>query len=177
VKAALSAGREAKLPDGGGLRLDIKNGSPSWTFRYTSPGTKKERYMGIGSAKAVTLAQARQLAAKARDLVAKGLDPIGERDRKDDEEPGVIPTFEIAAERYMAKHEAGWKNPKHRQQWRNSLATYAFPSLGHLLVRDITAKQVADTLEPIWLKKKETAARVRGRISGLPSITMSASTG
>lgn len=113
----------------------------------------------------VDLSDARQTAADARDLLALGKDPIAERDRKaDDEEPGVIPTFEIAAERYIAKHEAGWKNPKHRQQWRNSLTNYAFPTLGPLLVSGICAKQVASTVEPIWLKKKETAARVRGRI-------------
>jgi integrase len=164
VKSAIASGREAKLPDGGGLRLDIKNGSPSWVFRYVSPGTKRERYQGLGSAKAVSLDDARQLATAARELVAKGLDPIGERARKSDAEPGITPTFEIAAERYITKHETGWKNPKHRQQWRNSLATYAFPKLGHLTVSEITAKQVADTLEPIWMVKRETAARVRGRI-------------
>jgi integrase len=164
VKTAIATGREAKLPDGGGLRLDIKNGSPSWVFRYVSPGTKRERYQGLGSAKTVSLDNARQIAAAARKLVEQGKDPIAERDQKVEAEPGEIPTFEIAAERYIAKHEAGWKNPKHRQQWRNSLANYAFPSLGSLLVNEISGKQIADALEPIWLKKMETAARVRGRI-------------
>ena len=165
VKSAIASGREVKLPDGGGLRLDIKSGSASWTFRYVSPGTKRERYMGIGSAKAVGLTDARHLAADARDLLVLGKDPIAERNlKKEDAEPGVLPAFEIAAERYISKHEAGWKNPKHRQQWRNSLTNYAYPTLGPLLVNEINPKQVAAALEPIWLTKKETAARVRGRI-------------
>jgi hypothetical protein len=39
-------------------------------------------------------------------------------------------TFRAASEELIASRVAGWRNPKHRQQWRNTLATYAFPSLG-----------------------------------------------
>ena len=28
-----------------------------------------------------------------------------------------VPTFGEMADRYIAAHESGWKNPKHRQQW------------------------------------------------------------
>jgi hypothetical protein len=36
-----------KLTDGGGLRLDIDaRGGRSWVFRFKSPVTGKERYMG-----------------------------------------------------------------------------------------------------------------------------------
>jgi hypothetical protein len=37
----------------------------------------------------------------------------------------------------IASHEAAWKNSKHRQQWRNTLATYVYPSLGELPVAAI----------------------------------------
>ena len=48
-----------KLGDGGGLRLDVDhNGRRSWVFRFTSPVTGKERFMGLGSANDVTLVQA-----------------------------------------------------------------------------------------------------------------------
>ena len=39
-------------------------------------------------------------------------------------------TFEQAAHAYVAAHEAGWRNAKHAQQWRNTLETYAFPVFG-----------------------------------------------
>lgn len=166
-QAALNSKADMKLPDGGGLRLDIKNGHAGWIFRYVAPGSRKDRYMGLGPARSVTLVMARRLAADARELVAKGLDPIVERDREveaDELQTGATPTFEVAAVAYIAKHEPGWKNSKHRQQWQNTLRTYAFPSIGVKTVDAITAKNVADMLQPIWLEKRETAARVRGRV-------------
>lgn len=59
-----------KLGDGGGLRLDVdRNGNRSWIFRYTSPVTSKERFMGLGPLRDVSLAQARDAAGDARALV------------------------------------------------------------------------------------------------------------
>ncbi|UZE47018.1 tyrosine-type recombinase/integrase [Rhodopseudomonas sp. P2A-2r] len=175
VRSAINEGTEAKLPDGGGLRLDVKGGNASWMFRYVAPGSRKERYMGLGSAKAVSLDAARQLAVVARDLIKSGLDPIVERDRQPEAEQagkGRIPTFEIAAERYIATHESEWKNSKHRQQWRNSLVTYAYPKIGSTLVNDLTTDDVAEMLKPIWLTKRETAARVRGRVEMVINATI-----
>jgi len=38
-----------RMSDGGGLRLDVdRNGNGSWCFRYTSPATGRERFMGLG---------------------------------------------------------------------------------------------------------------------------------
>jgi hypothetical protein len=72
-----------KLNDGHGLRLDVdQNGNAGWIFRYTSPITTKERYMGLGSTNDVTLTQAREAAASARVLIRDGKDPIDNRNIK-----------------------------------------------------------------------------------------------
>jgi len=63
---------------------------------------------------------------------------------------------------YIEAHEAGWRNPKHRQQWRNTLGTYASPVIGSLPVQAIDLTLVMKVLEPIWHTKPETAARLRG---------------
>ena len=73
-------------------------------------------------------------------------------------------TFEQAARAYIAAHEAGWRNAKHAQQWRNTLETYAYPVIGALMVRDVELAHVLAVLEPIWRDKTETATRLRGRI-------------
>jgi integrase len=65
---------------------------------------------------------------------------------------------------FIRDHAAGWRNPKHAQQWANSLETYAHPVMGALLVRDVELQHVMAVLEPIWQAKTETASRVRGRI-------------
>jgi hypothetical protein len=72
--------------------------------------------------------------------------------------------FDEAAERYIAAHEAAWRNPKHRQQWRNTVVTYASPIVGKLDVAAIDTPHILDILEPIWHEKTQTASRLRGRL-------------
>ena len=42
---------------------------------------------------------------------------------------------------------------------------YVFPSLGRRKVTDLRAKDFADTLRPIWIKKADTASRIKQRCS------------
>ncbi len=80
--------------------------------------------------------------------------------------PGPFP-FRQAVERYLTAHEAGWKNAKHRQQWQNTLTTYAFPHIGDLPVGTIETVHVTAVLEPIWQARSETASRLRGRLEAV----------
>lgn len=157
-----------KLSDGGGLRFDVDaRGGRSWVFRFKSPVTGKERYMGLGPAADITLAQAREAAEDARRLVRKGVDPIEQRKAERAAvrvEATRATTFKVYAEQYISGKETGWKNEKHRQQWRNSLRDYAYPVIGNLAVCNVDTDSVLRVLRPIWSEKKETARRVRGRI-------------
>nr|WP_235599188.1 site-specific integrase [Brevundimonas naejangsanensis] len=127
----------------------------------------RRREMGLGGYPGVTLAMAREAAREARDLVRRGIDPI--EAAKEAREalkvtPTVTYTFQAAAEAYIAAHEASWKNAKHRDQWTATLKNYAYPVMGKLDVAAIELPHVMRVLEPIWLKKTETAKRLRGRI-------------
>src|SRR5439155_21774902 len=70
-------------------------------------------------------------------------------------------------EAVIAAHQASWRNAKHRQQWSNTLTTYAFPTLGSLPVSAIDVGLVMKAIEPIWQAKPETASRVRGRVESV----------
>lgn len=152
--------------DGDGLYLQVTgSGGRSWIYRFAL--AKRRREMGLGPAKAVSLAAAREAAAKARALVKAGKDPIAARDaelaqQKLEEARGV--TFREAAEQFLKNHEGTWRNPKHRQQWKNTLTTYVYPRVGNLWVGAVGVAEVTRILDPIWQSKPETAARVRGRI-------------
>jgi integrase len=158
--------------DGGGLYLQVsktKDGeglSKSWIFRFaTAEG--KERKMGLGSLDTVSLADAREEAARCRRQRKDGADPIAARDearRKATVAAVKNITFAKAAEKYIAAHEAGWRHAKSSEQWTNSIATHVNPVIGHLQVRDIDAGLVLRCLEPIWRTTTETASRLRGRI-------------
>ena len=85
--------------------------------------------------------------------------------RKIDAAKGM--TFADAATKYISAHETTWKNAKHRDQWRSTLATYAHPVIGTLPVAAIDTALVMKVLEPIWTHETETASRVRGRIEAV----------
>jgi integrase len=149
-----------------GLGLNVTQyGSKSWILRYQIGG--KRRDMGLGGFPDVPLAQAREAARAARSKLSQGTDPIADIRAKRSaliaSQIAAI-TFSSAAERYIEAHEAGWKNAKHAQQWRNTIETYAGPVIGKLLVQDIDQRHVMAILEPIWRKKTETASRVRNRV-------------
>jgi integrase len=160
-----------RLSDGGGLRLDVdKNGNASWIFRFKSPTTGRERYMGLGPFGDVTLAMARESAGKARALIRDGRDPIEERNTKRAEakvEASRAVTFEDYAKRFISGKQDSWKNPKHKQQWSNTLRDYAYPHIGHLPIADVDTAAVLNVLRPIWTTRKETGRRVRGRIEAI----------
>jgi integrase len=153
-------------PDGGGLYLQVTGtGGRSWLYRYAMNG--KEHRIGLGGASAVPLKLARQLAAQARQLRATGVDPLAQkRERRNTHlvEQAKAITFEQCAEKYIDAHEAGWRNPKHRLQWRSTLGSYVYPIIGNLPVQAIDTDLVLKVLEPIWQDKTNTASRIRGRI-------------
>jgi integrase len=157
--------RPGRYGDGGGLYLQVKGpGQRSWLFRFMLRG--KAREMGLGSVDTVRLAEARDLARDMRGLVARGIDPIAHR-RQAREELRATATFEDVAALYIGAHEAGWRNEKHRGQWRTTLAEYVYPTIGKAPIAGIDAGQVLAVLEPIWRVKPETASRLRGRIEAV----------
>lgn len=152
-----------------GLAINvIKSGSQSWILRYQVGG--KRRDMGLGGYPDVTLADAKVAARAARAQIAQGIDPIehgrAARSKLIADQASAI-SFSQAATQYIETHEDGWRNPKHAQQWRNTIATYANPKLGKMLVRDVGLPNILAVLEPIWKTKTETASRLRGRIESV----------
>ena len=114
--------------------------------------------MGPGSAKDVPLADARERAADARRTLAKGLNPIDERKRDNS-----VPLFGEMADQVCEALSAGFRNEKHKAQWRMTLLTYAAP-LRAKPVNTVATDDVLAVLKPIWTEKPETASRLRGRI-------------
>lgn len=156
--------------DGGGLYLQISpSGSRSWIFRFTIAGRSRE--MGLGPLSLVSLALARKEAAANRQLVKERVDPIESRNKVDRDRLFKVgagsTTFRLASEAYIEDRKATWKNAKHAQQWTNTMATYAYPFIGDSDVRDIDTEMIVRVLQPIWMKKAETARRVRGRIKAI----------
>jgi hypothetical protein len=158
--------KRGRYADGEGLYLQVSaTGARSWLFRYERSG--KERQMGLGPARDVSLSDARDEASACRKLLLKDVDPIesrrGERMRAKIKAARTA-TFEECAQQYIAAHEGGWKNAVHRRQWGSTLSTYAYPLIGKLPVDAVDTSLVTKILKPLWPEKPVTASRLRGRI-------------
>ncbi|MBT6366791.1 MAG: DUF4102 domain-containing protein, partial [Bacteroidetes bacterium] len=137
-----------------GLILQVKGASRSWILRIPVGG--KRRDIGLGGFPAVGLAQARKNARDIRIKVAQGIDPIQERrDQQASLEAarGKLKTFSAVMRGFLEDRSPGWRNPKHRQQWENTLATYAVPEIGNLFVRDVELAHILNILRPLWTTK------------------------
>ena len=164
--AVQRAKKPGRYPDGGGLYLQVdkKTGAKSWLFRY---GPQGRRHHGLGPLRTVSLAEAREKARACRQILLEGGDPISAKRQRATAarvEAAKAISFTDAAAAYIKSHQAGWRNPKHRQQWTNTLATYVEPMLGSLPVGAVDTLLVMRVLEPIWTTKPETASRVRMRL-------------
>ena len=158
VKAALA--NPGTYQDGDGLFLKVSGkGAASWKLRVQHDG--KRRDIGIGSAKLVTLAIARDKARELRMAVKiERRDILAER--KDASAAKV--TFREAAIQYHAENEGSWKSRTYARQWLAGLENYAFSKLGNKTTGAITAADIITTLTPIWQDIPETARQVRNRI-------------
>lgn len=159
-----------------GLGLQVTpSGARSWVLRIVIGSKRRE--IGLGSYPAVTLEAARDKARVLREAVREGRDPVEDKRAARSAlkaSQATARTFRQCAEAYVKAHEAGWKNAKHGQQWKNTLETYAYPVMGDLLVRDVQKGHVLEALRPIWTEKTETASRLRSRIELVLSYAMQA---
>jgi integrase len=157
--------------DGAGLYLQVKptaNGSAvtrSWLFRFKLDGQAK--WIGLGSARDVSLAQARQQAAVCRQQLAGRQDPSAIRKAQQTNavaERQRVLTFDECAQGYITAHRDGWRNAKHAGQWESTLKLHASPVIGKMAVDQVTLQHVLKIIEPIWRTRTETASRLRGRL-------------
>ncbi len=158
VRAALA--NPGTYQDGDGLFLKVdKRGGASWTLRLQRDGRRQD--IGLGSAKLLTLAEARDKASQTRKAIkVERRDILAER--KDEAAAKV--TFREAAKQYHLENEAGWKSAVYARQWLASLENYAFPKLGSIPTGGIAAADIITVLTPIWQEIPETARQVRNRI-------------
>jgi integrase len=169
VERLVAPGKHA---DGDGLYFVVAGANArSWSYRYWFNG--KERWFGLGSFENVSLRDARLARDAARlrvkgDRNTPGVDIVEEKrtareETKAAEETAKAKTFEECAQGYVDKMWSSWSG-KHRAQWPSSLKTYAYPTIGALTIAEIKPSHIHKLLAPIWVEKRETANRVRGRI-------------
>lgn len=153
-----------------GLMLQVSaSGTRSWLLRVKVGDKRRE--IGLGAYPGVGVALAREKAQQTRDEIVAGVDPVAARVaarqaivQQQIDAKALDWTFRRCAEAYIKAKSPGWRNAKHADQWRNTLATYVYPTIGDLLVRNVNIGHVTTIIEPYWTTKNETINRVRNRI-------------
>lgn len=155
-----------------GLHLQVANErNRSWILRYYVG--KVEKQLGLGSFPLFGLTEARKEARAARQLIARGEDPIQlKREKKakraaEAAAPKAL-TFAQAAERYWQDNKDRWRNEKERAYALGILESYAFPKIGRVPVADITVEHVKAVITPLWKPQSViTADKLRARMEAV----------
>lgn len=152
-RTAASAGKVRRFADGGGLHLETRpSGECFWRYRFKIAGN--ESMATLGPYPDVGLADARERLQRARELVAKGINPnqAAKVERAQTVERHAQ-TFKSVAEEWMAvgnaegfrQRRGGMQRPwskDYGRQVARILETYAFADLGGLPISAITMPMV-----------------------------------
>ena len=147
-----------------GLYLRVRpTGYKSWVQRIVIG--KERSDISLGEYPAVSLAQAKDQAARYRLDITDGRNPASEK--RAEKRNAKMPTFEEAAERTHKSLVPTWRSDQHAVRWLRTLKKHAIPKLGNLPVDQVTKSDVLGVLEPIWHTTPETARRIRQRIRSI----------
>ena len=153
------AKKHGYLSDGHGLYLKVrKGGSKTWAYIWTKDSKRTEMSLGSAAgAQQLSLAKAREEAAKIREQIGDGLDPRAERNKE------APKTFKEVAEALYSELLPTWKSGKTAEQWRRSLF-HDCKGLHAKPINSITDADCRKVVMPVWKRTPETGLRVRKRL-------------
>ena len=157
--------------DGNGLTLRVgANGKRSWVLRFTSAGSPGN--LGLGSYPAVSLQEARALAADRRAEIAEGQRPTGARASAAARRPEPQePTFRDVAERVIVLNQHHW-TAANVATWRSTLANHVYPHFGDRPISEVGRVDILNALTPIWIDRPVMATRVRQRVNTIMAYAL-----
>ena len=162
---AVKNAKPGKYNDGSGLWLHKRvDGGAQWFLRYTIHGKRREMGLGKAGDKHVSLKAARTGAAKWREVVASGRDPIQVRDKENRAAAEVRPTFGTVADLTFEARKNSLKGGGSAGRWFTPLKLHVLPSIGRIPIEDIDQNRLRDALKPIWNTKAETARKAMNRV-------------
>lgn len=156
---------DGKLHDGGGLMLVKKGENGKWVYRYSRLGKRRE--MGLGSWPTLSLSDARKIRDVWAQVLARGDDPIDERDRQRADEIAARdhedPTFEDMVDVVFKARRATLRGDGKRGRWRSPIDLYMIPAIGKRRMSKLHRTDIHKALSTIWHSKHETALKAYRR--------------
>jgi integrase len=145
--------RQAKAAD---KPIKLPNGSKLWRYRYRIAG--KENTFAVGEYPAMSLQDARKARDEARELVKQGIHPSHARQASVTEQiASNANTFQCVAVEWLGKKKASW-SAGYYDQAKRCLELNAFPKVGRLPIRSVTAAQLLNVLQTMENRGAESYA-------------------
>jgi integrase len=180
--------RDYKVYVGSGLYVLVhKNGSRYWRLKYRY--ADKEKILALGVYPQVKLADAREHAHEARELLRQGIDPMThKRETKARNIASTLETFQVVAAEWLSKNGGKWSK-SYSDKVGQTLVANVLPRIGKIPVSSVSAPMVLDALRPMearaaieqasralrWIKAIMRYAVVTGRIDRSPLTELLAS--
>lgn len=161
IKKAKPKEKPYKLIDGKGLYLYITpTGGKLWRLKYRVNG--KEKTLSIGAYPAVTLAQAREQAAIARQQQANGIDPSqAKQQAKVEKKQAALNTFQAVMLQWHKHNLSQWK-PNHAERVLRYFKNDVLPLIGSKPIDSLRVADVRAVLDNIKARGvNETAEKIR----------------
>lgn len=142
-----------RLTDGAGLYLLITpQGAKHWRLDYILDGTRKT--YAIGKYSEISLKAARESRKEAKDLIAKGFDPVQHRKAtKRLSIEGTKNTFGARASEWLSLQKT-WTEG-HARTVKSRLKCDILPWMGHRPINDSLAPEILTVLRRIGFSKEE----------------------
>ncbi len=153
-----------KYADGAGLWLVKRSdGGGQWVLRVTVNGKRRE--MGLGGIGDVSLSEARDKAEKWRKLAKDGQDPIRVRVAERRAANRSDTSFKSIGEKAFEARKAELKGDGTAGRWFSPIELHVLPKLGRIEVEQLDARDIQETLKPLWHTKADTARKAINRIN------------
>ncbi|MCE2028995.1 tyrosine-type recombinase/integrase [Sessilibacter corallicola] len=141
VRNATAEDKDKWLSDANGLRLLVKrNGSKYWRLKYRFLG--KQKTLAIGVYPEISLKEARQLTAQARNQIESGIDPSEHRkSEKISARENAGNLFSQITKDWWNHQKGTWK-PDHANRVLLRLEQNAFPLIGNKPITEIRPQEI-----------------------------------
>ncbi|HEY6528694.1 MAG TPA: Arm DNA-binding domain-containing protein [Cellvibrionaceae bacterium] len=166
VKQAKPKEKPYKLPDGGGMYLEVMpNGSKYWRVKYRFGA--KEKRLALGVYPAVTLAAARDKLREGKALLDSGIDP-GEtkKQAKIAKQIAAANDFASVASEWVEKRKREGAAPVTIAKMEWILKTKLCPFIGGISVAEMPPAQLLNALRKIEDEGLHETANRAKRVAG-----------
>ena len=143
IKASKAKEKEYKLSDGQSLYLVVKTNGTKF-FRYDFTFEKKRKSMSFGIYPDISLAEARILKDKAKELLKQNINPILEKNSSNNLDDTNI--FKNIAEKWLLRMKNDWVD-KTFIKVVNVLENHAYPYIGNKSIKDITRTDILNIID------------------------------